>query len=311
MSKNIVPDTMLLKGNKHQNNGPARLALVFKCSFIFLLAIFANVTIAVAQQQQWASQYVKWTFDKPVDVWNIDQQVWVPIPNQTSYMPLQWSWKGGNGVGGYMGLQQGDNAALQNVRFSLWDATEAQGTSCRKFDGEGKGYTCVLPVTIDTRKFYRLRLWKLGAVKDGQWWGGWLIEVTNGKLTEHMIGKIKVAASYNTVEPSSIINFVEFWGGHRAPCGRVPASVIGFTPPAVNYHGKGTGAYEAYSKYSGSDRAQGNVCRNGTENDGSLVTAKPYNFGFANGVMMFLGGSNMSPSLNKNIYPTPSEMPGN
>lgn len=48
---------------------------------------------------------------------------------------------------GYLGLQQGDNAATQNVRFSFWNATEAQGTNCRKFDGEGIGQTYVLPVS--------------------------------------------------------------------------------------------------------------------------------------------------------------------
>ncbi len=277
---------------------------------IFSLVIFANVSVAFAQQQQWASQYVKWTFDKSVDVWNIDQQVWVPIPNRTSYMPLQWSWKGSK-EGGYLGLQQANDTASQNVRFSLWNATEAQGMSCRKFDGEGIGQTCVLPVKIDPKKMYRYRLWKLDAVKDGQWWGGWLIEVENGKLTERLIGKIKVPTAYNTVDSSSITNFVEFWGGHIAPCGSVPGSVISFMPPAVNYKGKGTGAYEAYSKYSNSDRAKGNVCRNGTENDGSLVTAKTYNFGFATGVMMFLGGSNKTPSLDSKIYPTPPDMPGN
>jgi hypothetical protein len=304
----------MVRSNKKKRmccNVQPGLALVFKYSSILLLAIFANFNVAFAQQQKWASQYVKWTFDKSVDVWNIDQQVWVPEPNQTSYMPLQWSWKGGNGDGGYMGLQQADNPASQNVRFSLWNATEAQGRDCRKFGGEGVGYTCTLPVRIDPAKFYRLRLWKLDAVKDGQWWGGWLIDVENGKLTEHLIGKIKVSASYNFVDPSSITNFVEFWGDHVAPCGKVPASVIGFTPPAVNYQGKGSGSYEAYSKYSGSDRASGNVCMNGTESNGALITARRYNFGFANGVMMFLGGPSKTPVFDSKKYPTPPGMPNN
>lgn len=279
---------------------------------IFLLTISANVSATFAQQQQWASQYVQWTFDKEVDVVNIDQQVWVPVANNQSYMPLQWEWKGGVGDnGGYLGLQQDNGLASQNVRFSLWNATEAQGASCRKFDGEGIGQTCVLPVKIDPKKMYRYRLWKLEAAKDGQWWGGWLIEVENGKLTERLIGKIKVSAASNTVDSSSITNFVEFWGGHIAPCDSVPMSVIAFAPPAVNYKGKETGGYQAVAKYSGSDRAEGNICRNGTEKDGSLVTAKPYNFGFANGVMMFLGGSNETPSLDSNKYPTPANMPTN
>ena len=308
MSKNIVSCSKALMKNQH-DHVKGMSTYIFKYSIIISLVIFANLSVAFAQQQQWASQYVKWTFDKSVDVWNIDQKVWIPKPNQTSYMPIQWSWRGGGGVGGYMGLQQAKDFGSQNVRFSLWNATEAQGTACRKFDGEGVGYTCTLPVTINTKKFYRLRLWKLGAAKDGQWWGGWLIEAENGKLTEHFIGKIKVSVKYKFVDPATITNFVEFWGGRIAPCGNVPATVVGFTPPAVNYRGNKSGAYEASSKYSGSDRATKNVCRNGTENDGALVTVKQYNFGFADGVLMFLGGSSKTPVLDLKMNPTPPDMP--
>lgn len=112
------------------------------------------------------------------------------------------------------------------------------------------GYTCFLPIKIDPKKMYKYRLWKLDAAKDGQWCGGWLIQLENG-------------------------------------------------------------TYEATSKYSGSDRAESNICRSGTENNGSLVTAKPYNFGFANGVMMFLGGSNKTPILDSKIYLTPANIPIN
>ncbi len=310
MPKNISSNLMKLTENQQRDYVKASLALVFKYSLVAALAIFANFAVVSAQQQQWASQYVKWSFEKTIDVWNIDQQVWIPIPNNDSFMPLQWNWKGSE-IGGYLGLQQANNIASQNVRFSLWNATEAQGTNCQKFGGEGIGYTCVLPVKIDPKKMYKYRLWKLDTAKDGQWWGGWLIEVDNGKFIEHLIGKIKVAPAYKTVDSSSITNFVEFWGSHISPCGKVPGSVIGFTPPAVNYMGKETGNYEATSKYSGSDRAEGNVCRNGTENNGSLVTAKPYNFGFANGVMMFLGGSNKTPILDSKIHLTPANIQTN
>jgi hypothetical protein len=278
---------------------------------LFSLVICVNLNVAFAQQQQWASQYVSWTLDNSLDVWNIDQQVWVPESNNDGFWPLQWSWRGGNGVGGYIGLQQGNDSTAQQVRFSLWKATEAKGTSCKKFGGEGIGYTCVLPVTIDTGKFYRLRLWRLQADGDGQWWGAWLIEVENGVLTEHAIGQIKVPLSFKFVDPASITNFVEYFGPAVNQCDKVPLSVIGFTPPAVNYHGKGTGVYGGYSTYKGSRRAQDNICVSGKEEKGAFVTVKPFKFGFANGVMMFLGGASKEPTLNPQSHPTPPDMPDN
>lgn len=260
-------------------------------------------------QQQWASQYDFWNFNNNLDVRNIDQQVWLPQPNTSSYWALQWSWKGANGVGGYMGLQQGGDGA-QQVRFSLWNAIACRNGSCTPFGGEGVGYTCVLPITINTGKFYRYRLWRQEADSDGIWWGAWLIEEDNGILIEHSIGGIKVPLSYNIVDPSSIQNFVEYFGSEM-DCKEVPLSIVGYTPPAVNYHGKGTGVYDGYSTYFGSNRADGNTC--GTEKQkygtGALVTAQPFNFGFANGVVMFLGGDNPVPKLNPITHRTPPGMP--
>ncbi|MEP6947214.1 MAG: hypothetical protein ABJA02_14935, partial [Acidobacteriota bacterium] len=72
-----------------------------------------------------------------------------------------------------------------------------------------------------------------------------------------------------------------------------------------------SGVYEASSRYAGSTRASGNVCVNGSEKDGALITAKQYDFGFAKGLMMFLGGSSKSASLKSSTYPTPPNMPNN
>ncbi len=208
-----------------------------------------------------------------------------------------------------MGLQQGADSSAQQVRFSLWNATEAKGKSCRKFGGEGIGYTCVLPITIDTGKFYRLRLWRLRTDVDGQWWGGWLIEAEKGVLVEHFIGQIKVPVSYRVVDPASITNFVEYFGPAVGKCEDVPLSVAAFAPPAVNYKGKESGAYAGYAEYAGSNPAKDNTCSNGKEKRGAFVTAKLYNFGFSDGVMMFLGGTNKEPTLNPKSHLVPPDMP--
>ncbi|WP_146169702.1 DUF3472 domain-containing protein [Kordia periserrulae] len=268
-----------------------------------------SVNQAMAQQQLWASQYVRWSFEEsPTDVWNIDQQVWISKSNASSFWPVQWDWVDNPGVGGYLGLQEQNNGAT-NVRFSLWNATASKGTKCRKFGGEGVGETCELAIKIDATKFYRYRVWRLETVEDGQWWGGWLIEAdAQGNLKEHFIGKIKVPLGYKKIDIHSITNFVEFYGRTISPCDQVPLSVVGFTPPAVNYQGKGV--YSGYSTYKGSTKASGNICENGTENNGALVTPFNYNFDFAKGVVLFLGG-NKNEHTQSNIPKSPKDMPDN
>ena len=276
-----------------------------------LSLLLAGAGAARADQQQWASQYVGWkATGNAGPVYNIDQEVWIPQPNATSYWPLQFGFVGISG-GAYIGLQQASGGS-QNVRFSIWNATKANGTNCEAYGGEGVGQTCTLNVTIDPNKFYRLRVWKVNTEADGQWWGGWLIEAdSSGKLVQHEIGSIKAPAGASFIDPNSLSNFVEFWGQHIAPCKDVPLSVAGFTPPAVNYNGAGSGSYRGYYTYNGSTKATGNLCTTGAESNGALITAKPDNFGFANGVLMFLGGSSTQPVLDPKTHPTPPDMPNN
>ena len=282
------------------------LSLSILISLIGLAAVGTGIRGVSAEQQLWASQYVNWTFDERVkEVWNIDQQVWFPQPGNSSFWPIQWEFKGMGGVGGYLGLQQQDSAGNQNVRFSIWDASSAQGPNCQPFDGEGVGQTCTLAAKIDTKKFYWLRVWRLAKEKDGQWWGSWLIETdAKGTLTENFIGKIKAPAAATTIDPNSIGNFVEYFGNRFPRCESVPLSIVGFTPPVVNYD-KGTGSYQGYSRYGGSKKAEGNGCTTGKQNSGAFISVKPYDFGFAKGVMMFLGGTLAQHVLDPETHPTP------
>ncbi len=263
----------------------------------------------MAAQQQWAAGYLGWTFDgQAASAWNIDQQIWIAQPAEASYWTINWSWTGEQGTSGYMGLQQGGGA--QQVRFSLWNATDAKGSGCQTFGGEGVGYTCTVPVTIDPAKFYRLRLWRTDASEGGQWWGGWLIEAdTSGKLKEHTIGYIKVDAKHKEIDLNSIHNFSEYFGGAVARCDEVPLSIVGFTPPAANYHGAGTGVYGSYSQTKSGTKPAGNICQTGSENAGAIYKMEPYDFGFAKGGLIYLGGKADQQKLDPKTHPTPPDMP--
>jgi hypothetical protein len=210
-----------------------------------------------------------------------------------------------------MGLQQGDSASHQNVRFSIWNATSARGTNCKPFGGEGVGQMCTLAVKIDATKFYRLRIWREAEEKDGQWWGGWLIEAdAKGTLTKNFIGRIKAPSAAKSINPDSIKNFVEYFGPRLAKCDRVPLSIVGFPPPAVNYN-KGTDSYQGYSTYGDSKKATGNTCSTGKEHNGAFISERPHDFGFAKGVIMFLGGTLARHVLDKTTHPTPPQLPAN
>jgi hypothetical protein len=259
---------------------------------------------ALAGQQQWSSQYVSWQSDGHASaIYDIDQVVWVPQHADSSFWTLQWGFLGSDS-GGYLGLQQEASAKDQTVRFSIWNATRAKGLHCRPFGGEGVGETCILAVKIDPKKFYRLRLWQ--AVN--RWWGAWLIEAdSTGVLTERMVGQIRVPRGATTPDPASVTNFVEYFGDEFPLCSSVPLSITGFSPPMLNY--QGSGAYGGSYSYVGSTKATDNHCTTGNEDNGAIISAKPYDFGFANGVMMFLGGTPPDQKLSRKKHPTPPPLP--
>ncbi len=262
----------------------------------------------LADQQKWSSQYVHWSFDE-LGRGGVEHRP----------AGLDSGAQHGRLLAGSMGLERDQRRRLhgaqqgqgsQNVRFSIWNATDASGQQCRTFGGEGIGYTCELPVEIDPDKFYRLRLWRTEAVADGQWWGAWVIEANaDGDLVEHHIGQIKAPVGAKTIDPQRISNFAEYFGPAVPACADVPLSIVGFTPPAVNYHGAGTGVYGGYSSFSHSDKAEGNLCQDGTESQGAFITARVHDFGFAEGALVFMGGQTSDHVLDAAKHPTPDDMP--
>lgn len=257
---------------------------------IFTIAMFVALTLPVqAGQQKWAAAYVNWKFESAPKGWNLDQQIWLPKPAKASYFTMNWKWTETPDIGGYMGLQT-DASGNSNVRFSLWNATEAKGKQCRTFGGEGIGYTCILPFKIDANKFYRLRLWKTARDSSGQWWGAWLVEEQDGKLIEHAIGQIKVAANQGSFSASSVSNFSEYWGTAVSTCDQVPMSVAAFAPPAINYNNTAADGYEANSTLADGTLPQGNICKTGAESQGANTSFKPFNSRSGKGMIVIMGG---------------------
>jgi len=243
------------------------------------------------RQQQYANAYVHWDFGYSTDdVWNIDQQIWIAKKASGTQWALVWKWLKDPSHGGYLALQT-DDTGQGKVLFSLWNADAAIGDQCVKFSGEGAGYSCRLPFTIQTDRFYRLRINRANTDSEGQWWGAWIIEETpSGTLKEHFLGQIRVAKSFNLIRGNSIENFSEYYGRALPKCCDVPMSVVGFISPAANYYESGTGIYGYYSKFNGGSDPNLNPCKDGNESAGVLFKIDEYDFSFAKGALVFIGG---------------------
>jgi hypothetical protein len=269
-----------------------RNLLSIACS-LFSVATLSTVA-AAGGQQQYANAYTDWNFGQAKDIWNIDQQIWIPVTANASQWVLVWKWTLDEAHGGYLGFNTDEKKKAQAI-FSLWNGDSAKGPNCMEFDGEGAGYSCRKTFALDSAKYYRLRLWRLNADDKGQWWGAWIIEEDkNGKLVEHALGSIRVEKKFDTVHPRSgmVQNFSEYFGDSVAECGAVPSTIAVFTPPAANYKGAGTGAYSFYSKYAARNHSK-NPCVDGKEPEGAMFTVKEHelkNLG-TKGAIISLGGN--------------------
>lgn len=251
------------------------------------LAALALTLPAQAEQQKWAAAYVDWIFpDNAPQASTVDQELWIPEASVARYFTLNWDFAGGGS--GYMGLQT-DADGVGNVRFSLWDATDAKGSACRKFDGEGVGRTCEAGFEIDKSVFYRLRLKRTAADATGQWWAGYVIwtDAAGGK-GEIAIGEIKVGKDKTLVDPPSIGNFSEYWGDQVRRCGDIPMSAAVYAPPALNP--RNDGSYETVATQPSARSPDDNICRSGREGRGAMTRHVPMKLGSAPGMMIVLGG---------------------
>lgn len=261
-----------------------------------LAAALATVATAGAEQQQWAAAYVDWTFPTDTPGVALTQEIRVAEAATASFFTLNWDFVAGDG--GYIGLQS-DESGVGNVRFSLWNATAAQGEACRTFDGEGEGMTCVLPFTIAPDAIYRMRVTRGDADAAGQWWTGW-IETRDG--VRRRIGALRVKAILTEAAPASVHNFSEFWGDAVRACRDVPLSAAVFGPPALT----AANGVEARAGTPTGRRPEGHPCRSGRERTGAVAGHTPMTVGGAPGMLLTLGGNAASNRALARRIATPS-----
>lgn len=236
---------------------------------------------ARADQQLWAAAYVDWTFPEPAPGVALAQTLWIPQSATASFFTLNWDFVAGDG--GYIGLQSNE-AGAGNARFSLWNATAARGAACRRFDGEGEGMTCEIPVTIAPDALYRVRMQRGETDAQGQWWIGSL-ETPDGARRE--IGALRVAAAHTLVAPDTVHDFSEYWGDAVKACRDVPLSAAAFGAPKLTHaDGKETIAATPTGR-----RPDGHPCRTGRERSGAKAGHRVIVLDGAPAMLLTLGGT--------------------
>lgn len=245
-----------------------------------LVAAYAPIGVARAEQQKWAAAYIDWDVSRAGAGVELAQRMWIAQPAVASFFTLNWDFVAGDG--GYIGLQS-DEAGAGNVRFSLWNATAAKGAACRRFDGEGEGMTCVLPVRLDADAVFRVRITRGAADAQGQWWIGW-IEAPGAAAQQ--IGALRVGANMTAITPDGLHNFSEYWGAAERACRSVPLSAAAFAAPNfVSATGARVIGVEPVGR-----RPNGHPCATGKERTGAVAGHKPMQLAGAPAMLMTLGG---------------------
>jgi Domain of unknown function (DUF3472) len=220
---------------------------------------FPDVANQNSTQHLRAARYVDWSYPTNAQIYNVDQTAYVVAKARSTYWSLNWSWTDTTrSSGGYMGLQTDgqrfDGTTGDTALFSLWDANGSRGGNCGRFDGEGEGRSCRLayPIYGDGNS-YRLRVWRLEADADGQWWGAWIQDSRRGDVS---IGELRVPLGATSI--ASANDFTEYFGS-PAGCDGVPQSLVNWGTPrfrAATGDGSATFASSLKSSCAGGTAAR-------------------------------------------------------
>jgi hypothetical protein len=202
---------------------------------LVLIAIGSGVP-ATAAQQQWGAAYLDWTGALLSDKSTMSQVIQPLEISPKMYWEAGWHWDN-IPDGGYGGIQSGgilaDGYTLSDLAiFSIWNGLSAisgTGAGCRKFGGEGIGFTCSIPISLKAGNKYEIS-YGVDTAKGPQWWIGYITDLTDG--VKKVIGSIETNSS--VAKATNWNNFVEYWG-QAVPCDAVgPASAKFYTPTSNN-----------------------------------------------------------------------------
>jgi len=196
-----------------------------------LTTVLLTSNIAIAQNYQDGNVAQYW--DTQVSAWNVDTYIWPARVSNDNFFAQQFFFEQEVFAddGAYIGVQQIKGRKSRLAKFSIWNATAARPAkngTCRNFDGEGIGKTCDLPFKFQNKKWYKLRVWRLEADANGQWWGAWIID---NRGRERHIGDIR--APLGTGNIASTVSFNEYFGAPAA-CNTLPKSIVYFYRPSLN-----------------------------------------------------------------------------
>ena len=193
----------------------------------------------------------RWAWPSRPGFWNIDQRVKLETLGHHSFWAVDWTWPDGSTFG-YLGLQTDGNRFDGSVGpmaiLSVWGTRDAAGPACRQLPEAGGPYSCRLAFTVQTNRWYRLRLWRLPADAAGQWWGAWIMDESTGRDT--FIGRVAVDPSRNLL--GDAVSHTQYFGS-ATTCADVPRSVAVWTAPAGNSNGDAVGTYAVSARFANGD----------------------------------------------------------
>ena len=205
-----------------------------KILLVVALTLF-GVVPATADQQHGGASYLDWSGALLSSSSTISQVIQPLEVSPHMYWEAGWHWDNVSD-GGYGGIQSQGNLANGSVSdlaiFSIWNGLSAvpgDGAGCTPFGGEGIGYSCRIPITLQAGNKYEITF-GVDNKRGPQWWVAWIADLTEG--TRRLIGSIETTSSI--AKATNWNNFIEYWG-QAVPCDAVaPASAKFYVPTSNN-----------------------------------------------------------------------------
>lgn len=241
---------------------------IVRKAFIAIVLLAASLS-ALAFDLPVHHQYVLFNSEaRNTDYYNYDMHVvWhkEPDASQMGYY-AQFAFYFQTGSVGYMGLQK-DNQSGKKAIFSIWDSqglAQPASSTCKRFNHEGNGTSCIIPFDWKAGHEYKLRVWRIQDSYDGasEKWGGWIIDYMSGEET--FIGVVQVFNSkgergFGSLNGQAITTIENYFGGGITSlgCSNMPNFAVTWNGPFVNNASKRFDT--AVVKY---DTGVGNPCQN-------------------------------------------------